>query len=228
MEGPIGGHVGHHPGGADRGQQIGQIGQHGGLAATDGDLEHAPGRQPFDDPMPDRRVGLRLAPGPALGIAERAAQVAAIRHGPVGHDRGAQARVGIAVEGRIIGQGIAGQGGASRGDAADDGMGLEIAEQADGLGRTRFVPACAEPHAQLRPGAGLVQEPGRLETRAVELEQVAGVALERETTPGLAAEPHRGMALDPGAGSRTRAHRFSNWSTIVLAARDSLRGFVFV
>jgi hypothetical protein len=89
-------------------------------------------------------------------------------------------------------------------------MGLEIAEQADRLRRTRLAPACAELGAEVRPGAGLIQEPGCLEASPIELEQVAGVALEGEAAPCLAAEAHRGIALDPAEGSHRLDHRLSN------------------
>src|SRR5262249_5479710 len=137
-----------------------------------------------------------------------------------GDDRGAQARA--IVGDRVFGRVIDGKGRFVGGDATDDRAGLEIAEKGDGLGPGRFVPSGSEDRTQLRPGAGLTQEVRRVEGRAVELEQGGGLTVEGDAAPRLSPQAYRGMALNPAGDPRVTAHGFSNWSTIVRAARDSL------
>ncbi len=51
VDGAVGGHIGDHPAVANRGQQIGEVGQQGGLAPAQSDFEDTPCRQSFDDPL---------------------------------------------------------------------------------------------------------------------------------------------------------------------------------
>ena len=60
----IGRYVGNHSALANRGHQLGEVGEHGGFATAEGDLENTPGRQLFDDPSSDCAWGSGSRSGP--------------------------------------------------------------------------------------------------------------------------------------------------------------------
>src|SRR5262249_36534690 len=116
-----------------------------------------------------------------------------------------------------------------RGDPPVDRAGFEPPKEARQLGPAHPVPSSPQEAIHVGDGAGRAQEDRDVEAFAIELEQVAGVAMEREPTPGLTTQADGGMSLEPSCGPAIAAHTRSSSPTIVLAARDSLgcrpRGF---
>src|SRR5262245_29941967 len=104
----------------------------------------------------------------------------------------------------------------------EDRAGLELPEEAHEQGPTRLGALGAEHRVQVGSRAGRTQAAHDFEAFAIELEQVARVAMEGQSAPRLATQADRRLAPEPGEDPRRAAHTRSSSLTMAWAARDSL------
>jgi hypothetical protein len=124
-----------HTGAPNSGKQVAEIRQDG-LAAAQGQLQHAPVSQPLYQVLPQLRFRTDRACRPTLGITKGAFKIAAVRQGPVGKQGSTQP---VRRAGKIIRPTIRRQNGSIEGDSANKTALLEAPEKGDQLRSSAMI-----------------------------------------------------------------------------------------